>query len=211
MLANHSKQVCSDGLPKLDKRGLVLQTGSGICYCLYPWEGVWTLFTRYWINKYPTSMHSSRMRTARLLPVSPSMHCGGGGVSAMQWGRHHPHSLWTDRYLWKHDLRKLRAVINCFYLLVQNATSGWNRHTMKSLVTTCLCYVGENAAIFLAETIKGNFLYISPDVWFFWKNVFIFCAAVIFENFILRYSTESFTTTSSVSERLSITQTSRCL
>ena len=24
-------------------------------------------------------MHSSRMRTARLLPVSPSMHCGGGG------------------------------------------------------------------------------------------------------------------------------------
>ena len=28
-------------------------------------------------------MHSSRMRTARLLPVSPSMHCsgvGGGGI-----------------------------------------------------------------------------------------------------------------------------------
>ena len=25
-----------------------------------------------------TSMHSSRMRTARLLPVSPSMHCAGG-------------------------------------------------------------------------------------------------------------------------------------
>ena len=24
-------------------------------------------------------MHSSRMRTARLLPVSPSMHCWGGG------------------------------------------------------------------------------------------------------------------------------------
>ena len=35
-----------------------------------------------------TSMHSSRMRTARLLAVSPSMHCAGGvsapvgGVSA---------------------------------------------------------------------------------------------------------------------------------
>ena len=27
-------------------------------------------------------MHSSRMRTARLLPVFPSMHCTGGGVSA---------------------------------------------------------------------------------------------------------------------------------
>ena len=30
-------------------------------------------------------MHSSRMRTARLLPVSPSMHCSQGGVPA-QWG-----------------------------------------------------------------------------------------------------------------------------
>ena len=27
-----------------------------------------------------TRMHSSRMRTARLLPVSPSMHCSGKGV-----------------------------------------------------------------------------------------------------------------------------------
>ena len=51
-------------------------------------------------------MHSNRMHTARLLPVSPSMHCGRGvsapggsapgGVSArgvypsMQWGRHPP-------------------------------------------------------------------------------------------------------------------------
>ena len=26
-----------------------------------------------------TSMHPSRMRTARLLPLSPSMHCAGGG------------------------------------------------------------------------------------------------------------------------------------
>ena len=30
----------------------------------------------YW--KKLTRMHSSRMRTARLLPVSPSMHCSGG-------------------------------------------------------------------------------------------------------------------------------------
>ena len=29
-------------------------------------------------NNSSTSMHSSRMRTARLLPVSPSMHCAGG-------------------------------------------------------------------------------------------------------------------------------------
>ena len=28
---------------------------------------------------YNTRMHSSRMRTARLLPVSPNMHCSGGG------------------------------------------------------------------------------------------------------------------------------------
>ena len=27
---------------------------------------------------FQTSMHSSRMRTARLLPISPSMHCEGG-------------------------------------------------------------------------------------------------------------------------------------
>ena len=32
-------------------------------------------------NKLNTTMHSSRMRTACLLPVSPSMHCGWG-VSA---------------------------------------------------------------------------------------------------------------------------------
>ena len=28
-------------------------------------------------------MHSSRMRAARLLPVSPSMHCGGEGVCSV--------------------------------------------------------------------------------------------------------------------------------
>ena len=31
---------------------------------------------------YETRMHSSMMRTARLLPVSSSMHCTGGRVSA---------------------------------------------------------------------------------------------------------------------------------
>ena len=51
-----------------------------------------------------TSMHSSRMRTARLLPVSPSMHCGGsapGGVfvvyPSMQWGT--PPPSWADSHL----------------------------------------------------------------------------------------------------------------
>ena len=29
-------------------------------------------------KKSKTSMHSSRMRTTRVLPVSPSMHCAGG-------------------------------------------------------------------------------------------------------------------------------------
>ena len=54
-----------------------------------------------------TRLHSSRMHTARLLPVPPSMHCTGGGGSAqrgvwfwgcvypsMQWDR--PPSLWTE-------------------------------------------------------------------------------------------------------------------
>ena len=31
-------------------------------------------------NLTTTSMHSSRMRTTRLLPISPSMHCAWGGV-----------------------------------------------------------------------------------------------------------------------------------
>ena len=31
-------------------------------------------------NLISTRLHSSRMRTARLLPVSPSMHCAGGGL-----------------------------------------------------------------------------------------------------------------------------------
>ena len=33
-----------------------------------------------------TRMHSSRMRTARLLPVSPSMHCPGGVPGPGGWG-----------------------------------------------------------------------------------------------------------------------------
>ena len=36
-------------------------------------------FLNFWANIMYTSMHSSRMRTARLLPVSPSMHCMVGG------------------------------------------------------------------------------------------------------------------------------------
>ena len=35
---------------------------------------------------YVTSMHSSRVRTACLLPVSPSMHCVGRGGSVCSWG-----------------------------------------------------------------------------------------------------------------------------
>ena len=37
-------------------------------------------YTRDSKNIQQTRMHSSRMRTARLLPVSPSMHCSWGGV-----------------------------------------------------------------------------------------------------------------------------------
>ena len=40
-----------------------------------------------------TRLHSSRMRTARLLPVSPSMHCTGWGVSAPGGGA----CLWSER------------------------------------------------------------------------------------------------------------------
>ena len=63
----------------------------------YP-SDIKTFFLNYdfkYISK--TSMHSSRMRTVHLLPVSPSMHCAGGrgmstpgGVSApggcLLWG-----------------------------------------------------------------------------------------------------------------------------
>ena len=46
------------------------------------WNSGLQIFVIY--KKYfYTSMHSSRMRTARLLPVSPSMHCGGG---CLLWG-----------------------------------------------------------------------------------------------------------------------------
>ena len=69
-----------------------------------------------------TSRHSSRMHTARLLPVSPSMHCAGGGVSApggvcsqdevvyssMQWGR--PPSYGQNSW---HTLLKILPCPNC--------------------------------------------------------------------------------------------------
>ena len=82
-----------------------------------------------------TRMHSSGMCTAHLLTISQhalcrgvsasgpgGVVCHGGGAGClplvlrgvypiMQWDRHPP--LWTDRHLWKHNLRKLslRAVI----------------------------------------------------------------------------------------------------
>ena len=53
------------------------------------------------------------MHIARLLTVSPSMHCargvpgpGGHGIPACTEAD--PARLWTDRHLWKHNLRKLR-------------------------------------------------------------------------------------------------------
>ena len=82
----------------------------------------WIKWEHLWKKTLVTSMHSSRMHTTCLLPISPSMHCRGmcapRGVSApkgvypsMQWGRHCP--PWTDKHLWKHNLRKfcLPAVI----------------------------------------------------------------------------------------------------
>ena len=45
---------------------------------------IFVIYKKY----FYTSMHSSRMRTARLLPVSPSMHCGGGCLfwGCLLWG-----------------------------------------------------------------------------------------------------------------------------
>ena len=45
-------------------------------------------------------MHSSRMRTARLLPVSPSMHCSGGMY--LVWGVPVPggYLVWGGRGTW---------------------------------------------------------------------------------------------------------------
>ena len=57
------------------------------------------------------------MRTARLLPVSPTMHCSGEGgyllpgtgvYPSMHWGRHPPVNRMTDRQVYKYNLRKLR-------------------------------------------------------------------------------------------------------
>ena len=50
---------------------------------------------------YNTRMHSSRMRTARLLPVSPNMHCSGcvpaqGGVPIRQ-GCTYPGGMYLPR------------------------------------------------------------------------------------------------------------------
>ena len=54
------------------------------------------------------------MRTAHLFTVSQhalrrrGVSAKGGGLPrpSMQWGKHP--ALWTDRHLWKHNLRKLR-------------------------------------------------------------------------------------------------------
>ena len=47
------------------------------------------------LAKKLTRMHSSRMRTARLLPVSPSMHCSPGVVPA--WGVYLPVGVYQPR------------------------------------------------------------------------------------------------------------------
>ena len=45
---------------------------------------VFKIVKHLWVLKFhkKSRMHSSRMRTTRLLPESPSMHCSRGGVSA---------------------------------------------------------------------------------------------------------------------------------
>ena len=97
------------------------------------WHKKWFHWICNWKN-LQTRMHSSGMRTARLLTVSQhALHrrgclprgylsrgvstqggwClpGGGGIPACN-GAKTP--LWTDRHLWKHNIRKLRlqAVTN---------------------------------------------------------------------------------------------------
>ena len=56
---------------------------------------IYSMFSRAactlsYANAIETKLHSSRMRTARLLPVSPSMHCAGGvcsgGLPGPGWG-----------------------------------------------------------------------------------------------------------------------------
>ena len=38
----------------------------------------WSIMNKSWNNLSKTSVHSSRMRTARLLAIYPNMHCTGG-------------------------------------------------------------------------------------------------------------------------------------
>ena len=83
------------------------------------------------VETLPTRLHSSRMRTARLLPISPSMHWSQGGVCSgrgclplvpggllrggaclwsqrvypsMQWGRPPPVNRILDTRFWKYYL-----------------------------------------------------------------------------------------------------------
>ena len=62
------------------------------CARLQRWVRILKVSLPHLSNYTTTSMHSSRMRTARLLPVSPSMYCAGGrclvpgGVSAPSGG-----------------------------------------------------------------------------------------------------------------------------
>ena len=67
----------------------------------------------FWIDLLSlTRMHSSRMRTARLLPVSPSIHCSLGWVY-LPGGTPPPVNRILDTRYWKYYLAptSLRAVI----------------------------------------------------------------------------------------------------
>ena len=153
---------------------------------------VWTVE-----NRSKTSMHSSRMRTARLLPVSPSMHCRGsapggclllGGVCSCggvcSWGVSAPRGvsasgprgcvtqhamgqtpppLWTDRHLWKHNLRKLRlrAVIiydvrNSWVMRVK-----WHSYLLISVINQlhmAQCNIGKDSILCKIESEENAFL-----------------------------------------------------
>ena len=113
-------------------------------------------------------MHSSRMHTARLLPVSPSMHCGGGsapGVSAPGGvilggsapggmcisacnGADTPPSVdrILDTHFWKYYLAPTTGMHFCLYYLwlgIYCHEPHWigitNHHWFRSLMLIQLC------------------------------------------------------------------------
>ena len=108
-------------------------------------------------DKDATRMHSSRMRTARLLPVSPSMHCSGGTWSqrvyrtsrgcTWSWGYLVPGGACGPRVYWSRGCTWSRWVYLVWGVYLPRYSPPWTEfltHASENITLPQTSFAGSN-------------------------------------------------------------------